>query len=95
MSSNARPRAVDSRDNRACTSECGMVPDGDSKCGTASDHYHGSLSTVEEVDKMKKTLTQKDEMLIFWLLKSMDHEHNFWIRPFSEHGSMNLSRSRR
>ena len=42
--------------------------------------YHGSLSTVEEVDEMRKTLRQKDEMPIVSLLKSMDHEHIFGIR---------------
>lgn len=43
-------------------------------------HYHGSLSTVEEADKTRKTLTQKDELPIVLLLKSMDHEHIFGIR---------------
>ena len=43
-------------------------------------HYHGSLSTVEEVDKMRKTLTQKDELPTVLLLKSMDHEHIFGTR---------------
>ena len=41
--------------------------------------YHGSLSTVEEADKMK-TLTQKDELPIVLLLKSTDREHIFGIR---------------
>jgi hypothetical protein len=30
-------------------------------------HYHGSLSTVEEADKTRKTLTQKDELPIVLL----------------------------
>ena len=41
---------------------------------------HGSLSTVEEADKMRKTMTQKDELPIVLLLKSMDHGHIFGIR---------------
>lgn len=43
--------------------------------------YLGSLSMVEEADKMRmKTLTLKDELPIVLLLKSMDHEHIFGIR---------------
>ena len=44
--------------------------------------YHGSLSRVEEADKMRKTLTQSlnDELPIVLLLKSMDREHIFGIR---------------
>ena len=41
--------------------------------------YHGPLSTVEEAGKMRKTLTQKDELPIVLLLKSMDHERIFGI----------------
>ena len=35
--------------------------------------YYGSLSKVEEADKMRKTLMWKDELLIVLLSKSMDH----------------------
>ena len=44
-------------------------------------HYRGSFSTVEETDKMRKRLlTQKDELPIVLLLKSMDHGRIFGIR---------------
>lgn len=35
--------------------------------------YHGSLSTAEEADKMRKTMAQKDALPIALLLKSLDH----------------------
>ena len=41
--------------------------------------YHGSRSRVEEADKMRKTLTQNDEVPIVLLLKSMDREQIFRI----------------